>query len=181
MLTKLYRRNLRCMEYAECWINGKRFVEHYGVVGKKGVTKETGLTDPKKQTKDFVSRYAAQGYAPLRIEDQYWLVVQFPVETQPKLQDTDMIDKLKFGINNHIGWLGLGIVDGYDSGQSECGKIVVNIFCVVVDENIALDCLKKFLPKIVDCSNIKMATRKSNPRCDYELKYTSTNDHSFFL
>jgi hypothetical protein len=125
-----------------------------------------------------------KGYAPIPEEQQYWLVLQWPMKTLTgNAHNRGMRDRATALLNEHLGWLGLGHVDGFDMGKTSNPKeeFALNIFCLVVDEEIAVQSIVETLPLQLDCSRLKLAMRGYDDET-FTLKYSAKKDDtSFYL
>jgi hypothetical protein len=91
-------------------------------------------------------------------------------------RDLWLKDKVQEYLNNHLGWAGLGDVDGFDMGQKK-----LNIFCRVVDEERAVSSIKTCLKEYrLDLNQARIATKKVGDE-DYTLKFSHKKVLAFEL
>jgi len=172
------------LHYAECWIYDNIATVHTGIVGDIGESEETSnIKDENTFLNDFQKEWAAKGYASIQEEYQSWVVLQWPMKTPSgNAQDRKIRDSATQILNEHLGWLGLGHVDGFDMGKTSNPKeeFALNIFCVIVDDEIAVKSIMEILPSQVDCSRLKIAIRHFNEE-EFVLCYTANEyDDTFY-
>lgn len=159
-MIKLYKRIQDKIFYKECWHTGSTAIVHRGVVGNEGMCEEHPCDDFESFECEFKKKYQRQGYAPL--PDSEWIVMALHLKTR----DLEMVQALKERIskelNERLGWLGLGHVDGYDvdAKRNILGYFNFNIFCVVVDEEIA----RKELIQSMDQIGVKSYMIDKSPK-----------------
>jgi predicted DNA-binding WGR domain protein len=67
-MIKLYLKNKSAMRYHEAWIKGAKVVEHWGVVGDRGETKEHKKDRKKSDEENILAVLAeplAKGFLPI--------------------------------------------------------------------------------------------------------------------
>ncbi|MFV0394094.1 MAG: hypothetical protein ACK5LC_06825 [Coprobacillaceae bacterium] len=184
-MKKLYKkREDGKLQYAEYWLYQNEITLHTGEVGKRGqIETFSGYTSEDDFEDYFNEMFYPFGYKP--INKNYWIVVQYPTES---IGFSDEINKLKNKVinclNNNIGWLGLGHIDGFDIGKQICknGENVLNIFCVVVDKNIGLKIINEILKDNNLNYEIVRIASKDNYEEDYILQYSfDKKEDEFFL
>ncbi|OET37894.1 hypothetical protein AJL15_02865 [Listeria monocytogenes] len=83
-----------------------------------------------------------------------------------------------------MDWKGLGIVDGFDIGQTANPnkQFALNILCVVVDEEIGIKVIKSALRNNnCDYTRVKIASRPFLDDAEYALKFSAKkNDLDFY-
>ena len=185
-MLKLYKKENETISYAECWIDEDENIAtiHTGIIGTTGCTKEIPCDDEAAFLADFRSKYTRQGYSEWPEEEQIWLVLQWPMTTlEGNKYNRGIRDKATELLDELLGWNGLGHVDGFDMGRTANPKeeFALNIFCLVVDKENSLKCILDTLPKQLDCSRLKIATRAENDD-DYTLEYcTKSTEHWFYI
>ncbi|WP_128414693.1 hypothetical protein [Flavobacterium sp. Root901] len=173
--------------YAEYWIDSNKAIIHTGIVGKTGKTLNIVLSDDLKKSDDyFGQRFKNVGFTEFLDDKLYWLVVQYKMKSlKGNTRDCWLKDKVTEYLNEELGWKGLGAVDGFDMGQSAADpkKFVLNIFCLVVDEEIGISAIKRCLREYrLDYTQIKIASRQNLSDSQYKLKYSAKkNDQTFSL
>ncbi len=78
----------------------------------------------------------------------FWILIQYPLKSLTRTKrDIWLKDRVTDVLNDDLGWKGLGIVDGFDIGQTANPnkQFALNIFCVVVDEEIGIKVIKSAL------------------------------------
>jgi len=172
------------LQYAEYWLNQNKITLHTGEVGKKGhIEIFSDYKSEEEFEEQFNNMFSPFGYKPLN--NICWIVVQYFIKS---IEIKEEIGKLKDRVinclNNEIGWLGLGYVDGYDIGKQMCmdAEFVLNIFCVVVDKNIGLKTINDILKKNkLNYEQVRIASRENHDD-DYVLQYSfDKNEDTFFL
>jgi hypothetical protein len=129
---KLYKRDMDGrLLYHEAWANGSSIVEHWGICGERGNTREHAApTEPDIQRiLDGLAEAArSRGYAPILEEDMELLVVEYSIDGMGSTADLDRRHQLEDRFNELVGWLGLGELDGgsIGSGTMEIALIVVD-------------------------------------------------------
>lgn len=191
-MKKLYKIDKGELWYAEYWIISdlKKVVIHTGKVGTKGTTEELNFSDfsedEKKLDNFFEQRFRKQEFKEFTNDNLYWLVVQYKMKSlKGNTRDYWLKDKVMEYLNDELGWNGLGHVDGFDMGKTiaDSKKFVLNIFCIVVNEEIAINAIKRCLREYrLDYTQIKIASRQNLPITEYELKYSAKkNDQTFSI
>ncbi|NQX38798.1 hypothetical protein HQN84_08050 [Pedobacter steynii] len=168
--------------YKETWFDKKKNVAivHYGKVGYRGKTEEIPL-DEVKTNNDFLANFCkdckADGYYEIPQDKHAWVVVQFPLKSElGNKRDLWLKDKVQEYLKNHLGWNGLGDVDGFDMGQKK-----LNIFCQVVDDERAVSSIKTCLKEYhLDLNQARIATKKIGEK-EYTLKFSHKKIDNFEL
>ncbi|WP_238649869.1 hypothetical protein [Paenibacillus piscarius] len=113
------------------------------------------------------------------MSEKYWLVVQYPLKSAKGSQRDEWLrSKVTEYLNLFLEEAELGYVDGYDMGRSvaDPAKYVLNLFCVVTDEQRAISLVKRVLKEHrLDYTRISIATMPYAGGGDgtYMLKYAS--------
>ncbi len=168
--------------YKETWFDEKRKVAvvHYGKVGFKGKVEEIPI-ETKKANDDFVHNFCkdceSQGYAQIDEDHHHWVVVQFPLKSElGNKRDLWLKDKVQEYLKDHLGWNGVGDVDGFDMGQKK-----LNIFCKVVDSEKAVSSIKTCLKEYrLDLNQARIATKKVG-EINYTLQFSHKKINNFEL
>ena len=144
-MIKLYRKTERSTEYWEYWTTSTHLVIHWGIVGKKGDTRELDIKKDKQAiplAEDEQKKMKAAGFSPIPSEQMAQVVIQYRITGMGSTKDLDEEQVIENLLNESLGWTGLGNCDGHDIGSG-----TLNIFCDVVDgaiaEKVVIDCLKE--------------------------------------
>ncbi|MWV46148.1 hypothetical protein GRF59_21230 [Paenibacillus sp. HJL G12] len=109
------------------------------------------------------------------MNEQFWLVVQYPLKSVKGSQrDHWLRAKVMECLEISLADAGLGYVDGFDMGKcmSDPKKYVLNIFCVVTEEEPSIALVKRVLrDSRLDYTRIKIATMPYGKEETYTLKY----------
>jgi len=184
-MIKLYKTKNSRLHYSECWIDGKIATIHTGIVGNKGESEEIrDVKDENGFLANFQKVWMKKGYALIPEEQQSLLVLQWPMKTLTgSTYNHSIRNHAEALLNEHLGWLGLGHVDGFDMGRTSNPKeeFALNIFCKVVDDKIAVESIVKMLPLQLDCSRLKIATRRIGDE-NFTLQYSAKEkEKTFYL
>ncbi|PYE44542.1 hypothetical protein HUB98_18055 [Paenibacillus barcinonensis] len=111
------------------------------------------------------------------MRDKHWLVVQYPLKSaKGSKRDQWLKEKVMEYLEAALTQHDLGEVDGCDLGSSvaDPNKFVMNIFCVVTDEERGIALIKKVLRESrLDYTRIIIATMPYGTEGSYTLKYAS--------
>jgi hypothetical protein len=143
-MIKLYRgKDGRVTEYHEAWVDGSDVVEHWGALGEEGSTREHPI-DEKISERENVERVLASaisdGFEPITLDDHAVLLIEYPVEGIGNTADLDKRHALEDGMNETLGWTGLGHCDGGSMGSG-----TMEVCCFVVDFETAKRVIEKDL------------------------------------
>ena len=134
-MLKLYKRGRTGIRYWEAWASLPMVVVHEGKLGERGKTRQLLLED-ERTPEEFINALAQKsrdkGYAEIPREEQYQLVVQYPLTTWGSAKDLSKSHKIESLFNECLGWTGNGRCDGNDIGSG-----TMNIFSIVIDPKIA--------------------------------------------
>ena len=111
-MVKLYKRIQEKTFYKECWQHGDIAIVHRGVVGNEGITEEHPCDNFEKFESDFIKQYKHQGYATIPNNEQYLVTIQLKVRSAQA--GIELKNQVTEALNEKLGWLGLGCVDGFD-------------------------------------------------------------------
>lgn len=119
------------MRYHEAWINGAKIIEHWGVVGDRGETREH-KKDRNKSDKDSILAVLAEplanGYTAFDEDDLACLMIEYAIKGRGKSKDRKKCHDLEDRMNETLGWTGLGHCVG-----GSIGSATMEVCCVVVD------------------------------------------------
>lgn len=108
--------------------------------------------------------------------ESFWLVVQYPMKSEKGNQrDHWLKDKVMETLEVSLRDKNLGYVDGFDMGkcQSNPQTYALNIFCVVTEEEEAINFIKKVLRECrLDYTRIKIATMPYGTEYGTDRTYT---------
>lgn len=87
-----------------------------------------------------------KGYATIPNNEQYLVTIQLKVRSAQA--GIELKNQVTEALNEKLGWLGLGCVDGFDIDikKSILGYYNLEIYCVVVDSDKACNEIKKLMP-----------------------------------
>ena len=109
------------------------------------------------------------------MNEKFWLVVQYPLKSvKGNQRDEWLKNKVMEYLNIFLSDAELGYVDGFDMGKcvSDPYKYVLNIFCVITDEQRSIALIKRVLREHrLDYTRIKIATMPFEDGETYTLKY----------
>ena len=147
-MVKLYKRIQNKLFYKECWQRGAVAVVHRGVVGNEGITEEHPCENFEKFVSEFMRQYQRQGYAPIPSKEQYLVTIQIKVRSIQA--GIELKDQITNNLNERLGWLGLGCVDGFDidAKKSISGFYNLGIYCVVVNGERTCNEINRLMPCI---------------------------------
>lgn len=144
-MVKLYMKEEGQIYYFEAWLNeDESLTIHHGELGDVGETEnfECLAKDDlpiRMQMSKLLSEAKEEGYT---LSDNITeLIVQFAYNEKEKPKKVqDKIDRLTAILNNCLGWTGNGHCD-----SSHIGEGTVNLFCYVVDKDIAFNTIAEEL------------------------------------
>jgi hypothetical protein len=143
-MLKLYKKIDGQLHYWETWeTDNKSSVVHWGVVGDRGKQLMIGEKQHPNYTQlveEAIQQRLREGYLELDDEQLIFLDVVFTIDGFGSAEDLDKRERLEKRLNETLGWVGLGHVDGgsIGSGSMEVG-------CIVVDFEIAKNIIEKDL------------------------------------
>ncbi len=189
-MKKLYKQDNAILLYAEYWIDQEKqaVIIHTGKVGKTGETEEINLNNfsgsVEKAETFFFNKYKPLGFSELADLEKYEIVVQYKMKSlQGNKRDHWLRDKVSDYLNHELGWNGLGYVDGYDMRKmiSDDQKFVLNIYCIVVDEEKGIAAIKRCLREYcLDYTQVKIASKPYLSEIPYQLKYSPKKNNQTF-
>ncbi|WP_426333864.1 hypothetical protein ACN9MH_01045 [Paenibacillus silvae] len=111
------------------------------------------------------------------MSEKHWLVVQYPLKSaKGSKRDQWLKETVMEYLEAALTRNELGEVDGCDQGSSMADpqKYVMNIFCIVTDEERGIALVKKVLRESrLDYTRIQIATMPYGTEGSYTLKYAS--------
>lgn len=159
-MIKLYKESNNTIHYFEIWINeDKTLTIHQGKLGEVGETENLDTKNKDLPTDVLLAKYISDkkeiGYKELN--DLTEFIVQYSYEEDcdqaELIEKRDYVESL---FNNCLGWTGNGHCDGGDIGAG-----TMNIFCYVVDKNIAIHTILEVLEEDL-LDNLKIAYADEN-------------------
>ena len=181
-MLKMYKKNGGYIEYAECWVDNGIAVLHTGTVGDEGKTVETpDIGDAEEHERGIGKQYGQKGYAEWPQDQLYWVVAQIPVESVET--GIRLVRPIEDELNNDLGWLGLGHVDGNDIGLStEPGtqKFVINFFTLVVDKDKGCLAVRRTMQEKCGQKQVEIACRRYDEE-GYTLAEPAEGKEAFWL
>jgi hypothetical protein len=149
---KLYKRIVGILHYEEAWTHEGEVTRHWGKVGHKGKTTRTPL-EGKRPTRtplegkrpydavhEVLSKALARGFEEIPDEKLSGFIIQYRIDGMGTAGDLDKLHALQARMNQTLGWLGLGHCDGNNIGSG-----TMEVFCYVVDLDLAVKCAQKDL------------------------------------
>jgi hypothetical protein len=182
LMLRLYKTDDEGFFYAECWVDDNIATIHTGAVGDMGESKEISCNNESLFLDEFCQEYQAQGYDRWPDQERYWVVLQWPMKTlHSNAHWCSMRDRASRILDDWLGWTGLGHVDGFDMGRTSNPKeeFVLNIFCLVVNSDLAIKYIVDTLPTQLDCSRLKVASKKYDEDT-YTLNYCARPKECWF-
>jgi len=143
---KLYKRDGDGLRYHEAWANEGEITEHWGICGEEGNTSPhayASLAAGEKIMRAIKNRARETGFSSLASSRHRQLVIELPVDGFGTPDDLDTRHELEDYLNNRLGWLGLGHVDGGSTGSG-----TMEVFCIVPDLEIAKSGVEAELAKL---------------------------------
>jgi hypothetical protein len=133
-MRKLYTREPTGeIRYHEAWISDGQLVEHWGVLGKRGQTKEHVVPSGMEEGAALVSVLGpaeAAGFA--EIDDLRTLIIEYALDSWGSVDDLQRRTEVEERMSELLGWTGLGHCDGGSIGSG-----TMEVCCLVVDFEIA--------------------------------------------
>lgn len=135
-LFKLYKKIDGGLHYREAWIpDDQKVVEHWGACGDRGQTREHVCETPARARAAYVQlKHSARsdGFRPIAQSKHAKLVVEIPIEGFGTSGELHRRHALEDFLDDLVGWLGLGHLDGGSSGSG-----TMEAMCYVVDFKVA--------------------------------------------
>ena len=132
------------LQYEEAWTHQGTLTHHWGKVGHKGKTAECPLVGkrPYDAVQAVLSKAVARGFAEIPDDKLKGFIIQYEIDGMGSTEDLDKLHELQDRMNKTLGWLGLGHCDGNTIGSG-----TMEVFCYVVDLELAIKCVKKDLAR----------------------------------
>ena len=176
MMLKLYKRTGDSTSYWEAWDDGKNVTIHFGILGKRGESKEISISFWKTAKKIILKESAgplSQGYKEIDAENLVQFIVQYPIEGMGSSADLDKAEKVENLLSGCLGWTGNGHCDGNDIGSG-----TLNLFSFVVDPVVASKSVVDDLKKVDLLKDSVIAYRKDE---EYIVLYPDNYSEKFKL
>lgn len=156
-MVKLYKEEKGVLHYFEVWLNDDEIslTTHYGILGETGETEEVfydeeGDLPVKVAMAKLVSTQRKAGYAEKVLTE---LILQYYYnENEDMTALLHKRHKIEELLNDCLGWTGNGHCDGGDIGSG-----TMNIFCYIVDKNIAVHTILEVLEEEHLVDGLKIA------------------------
>ena len=135
-MSRLYKRIQDEWFYKECWQDGDRIIFHHGVVGNEGMVESEPCSDFSAYYNSFKRKYEKQGYCEFSPDHAETVVLKYMLKSPEEAEA--IVQSVIPLLNEKLGWLGLGYVDGYDVDvqRSIFRKPKLQMFCTVIDGNL---------------------------------------------
>jgi len=142
-MIKLYLKTKSVMRYHEAWISGAKVVEHWGVVGDRGESREHKKDRKKSDEENILDVLAdplAKGFLPIDDDGFDVLMIEYAIDGMGNKKDLKKRYDLEDRMNETLGWTGLGNCDGGSTGSG-----TMEVCCFVVDFKTAKRVIEKDL------------------------------------
>lgn len=141
---KHYGKREGSLQYREAWFaNDTTIQEHWGVCGKRGETRSHAHQSDAEARERYMRLKRAgreEGFCPIPLSKHAKLVVEFHITEMGTPSDADRRHALEDFLDDLIGWLGLGHLDGGSTGSG-----TMEAMCLVVDFQIAKTAVEEAL------------------------------------
>jgi predicted DNA-binding WGR domain protein len=133
VMTKLYSdEGSGAPRYHEAWVDGSTVVEHWGVIGERGDSRDHPVpdgSDPAEVLAAVLADARARGFEELDEDSLTFVEVQYDLDTWGSGADHDTRIRVEDFLNEELGWTGLGHLDGgsIGSGTMEVCVAVVDV------------------------------------------------------
>jgi hypothetical protein len=144
-MLKLYKKEEDRTLYWETWTSDGIHTVHWGTLGTRGESKELKnklFVSADKQLAKDIAQMRSIGFKEISLDDHKTIVVEYIIDGMGNSEDLDKRHHLEDGLNELLGWAGLGYCDG-----GSIGRGTMEVFCPVVDYQIAKSLLEAELPK----------------------------------
>lgn len=142
-MLRLYKPSVEGTQYWETWEAGDELVIHHGALGDTGATEILPNNGAgRHHVADETARRRSEGYREIEEKDHVAVVVQYRINgwgTEDDLRRREMVQRL---VDHCLNWTGLGACDGSDWGSG-----TTNLFCPVVDRQLAVDVIVEALKR----------------------------------
>ena len=134
--------------YSECWQEGDMATHHSGTIGFTGRVTKIPCEHYETHEMKFIQKYVKQDYLLSTDEILETIIIQIAGRDATALLETK--DELVKMLDETLGWLGLGHIDGYDIDvkRTLIKKQYLNVFCKVIDKKVSIPHIKDVLKKI---------------------------------
>lgn len=151
---KLYKQSGADLLYWEVWQDGRKIVVHEGTVGTRGNTKTHTVlpfTSADRRIESLTAAKRDRGYEPVADDDHQTLIVQLPM-TGNVDTDLDRRNDILGQLDQLIGWIGAGHVDGADYGSG-----TMNIYVLTVSAKATSPAIIEWVQKNLQSDNATLA------------------------
>ena len=130
--------------YREAWLDDDlTVVEHWGICGERGESASHGhesAPSARERYQALKKAARAEGYRPIPLSRHAKLTVEFSLSDSDWSADLDRRHELESELDQLVGWLGLGHMDGGSIGSG-----TMEVMCYVVDFKIAKAAVESYL------------------------------------
>jgi hypothetical protein len=142
-MLKLYRQTAQGPLYWETWEAGDELVIHHGALGDTGETEILPNSGAARQhVADETEQRRSEGYREIEDEDHVTVVVQYRINGWGTEEDLRRRETVQCLLDQCLSWTGLGARDGSDWGSG-----TTNLYCLVVDRQLAVDVIVEALKR----------------------------------
>lgn len=134
-MIKLYKKEDKRWQYHEAWIGDGAIMEHWGIVGERGATREHPLASggsPTAALRKVLQTAYDRGYGEVPLDEHAILLVEYAVDGFGTPEDLDRRHRLEERLGETLGWTGLGHCDGGSIGSG-----TMEAACFVIDFEVA--------------------------------------------
>lgn len=173
---KLYKQTENGLRYWEVWQNGKTLVIHTGMVGTRGSTdtrKVKPLIPADKQMERLTEAQAKKGFSPIASEDHETVILQLPMSDDMDT-DLDRRNNKMEQLDELVGWIGAGHVDGADYGSG-----TMNIFIMTVSSQQTCPAIIKWLEETASASESVLAVESQDETQSPQVVWPTDYDGQF--
>lgn len=140
---KLYKRHGTELAYREAWVDEEAVVEHWGICGEIGSTRQHLAPDDEGKRRllvDLEKQAAAAGFSSISVADHGKIVARKPTVEARWEADLELRYELQSALDRELGSTGLGHCDGGSTGGGS-----MEVFCFVVDMEAGLAAINRQL------------------------------------
>jgi hypothetical protein len=134
-MIKLYNKSDTGIRYHEAWVADGSVVEHWGILGTEGETREHPLPPKSDETaalEEVLADARGRGFCELDDDEFHVLLIEYAVDGMGNSNDLAKRHALQARMDETLGWTGLGHCDGGSIGSG-----TMEVCCLVVDFDTA--------------------------------------------
>lgn len=140
---KLYRHLAEKSEYWETWEEDDHIIVHHGPLGETGETVRLPKNPASgSEVAAEAEQRRSEGYREVPEEELTTVIVQYQIDDFGTEADLERRHEVEGLLEDRLGWTGLGHCDGGDIGSG-----TMNVFCLVVDPNVAVPLIVRELER----------------------------------